>query len=353
MMPSEKARDSGEKGIALIMVLWVLTVLMVIVLSFSYTAKTEMQAALAFKQGIEKKYLAEAGIERGIIEIVYEKQNRNAQVVLEGGETWRMDGTPHTVQTEDGYYTVSITDESGKININTLDDTSGIILKNLIMNSGAQEKVPGSGAQEKAPDSGLQEKVVDTIVDSILDWKDGDDLTRLNGAESDYYMSLPNPYKARDDNFQTLEELLLVKGMTPEMLYGGNKKKGIINFLTVVNSGVSTINANAAPKEVLMAVPGITAEIAEAIVSSRENPADPAATASIQGMLAAIQPPFNKLLSFGAAGGVFTIESSAYKGDSKGAYTIKATILIEGNNKFKYVYYKSPDSTRVPSKQPE
>src|SRR5512143_360672 len=114
----------GEEGIALIMVLWVLTVLMVIALSFSYMGKTESQTSLAFKQGIEKRFLAEAGIEKGIAEIIYTKMNQNPQVVLEGGEAWKMDGTLHTIKENDGYYTVSIIDESGKININTLTDSS-------------------------------------------------------------------------------------------------------------------------------------------------------------------------------------------------------------------------------------
>jgi general secretion pathway protein K len=310
------------------MVLWVLTVLMVIALSFSYMGRTESQTSLAFRQGVEKKFLAEAGIEKGVAEILYAKMNPNRQVVLEGGETWKMDGTPYTVKTDDGYYTVSIVDESGKININTLTDASAIILKNLLTNSGV-------GAAE-----------ADIIVDSILDWKDADDLTRLNGAESDYYMSLPNPYKAKNANFDTLEELLLVRGITSEILYGSDKKKGIVDFLTV-NSMGGGINVNAAPKEVLMAVPGITAEIADTIVSSRGNPSDPASATNIQGMLAAVQPPFNSLVTFGAVGNAFAMESSAYKGDSKGAYTVKATVIIESDNKFRYVYYKSPAKNPV------
>ncbi len=324
-----RTASGGEEGIALIMVLWVLTVLMVIALSFSYMGKTESQTSLAFKQGIEKRFLAEAGIEKGIAEIIYAKMNQNPQVVLEGGETWKMDGTLYTVKEDDGYYTVSIIAESGKININTLTDSSAIILKNLLTNSGVQ-------ADE-----------ADIIVDSILDWKDEDDLTRLHGAESDYYMSLPNPYKAKNSVFESLEELLLVRGMTPEILYGIDKKKGIIDFLSVYSGSV--INANSAPKEVLMAVPGITAEIADAIVSSRGNSADAATTANIQGMLAAAQPPFNALVTAGGMppAGAFTIESSAYKGDSKGAYTVKATVIFDADNKFRYVYYKSPAKNPV------
>jgi general secretion pathway protein K len=206
-----------------------------------------------------------------------------------------------------------------------INATSDILLKNLLTNLG------------------VQGEEVDTIVDSIMDWKDPDDLHRLHGAESDYYMSLPNPYKAKDANFDTLEELLLVKGMTPEILYGNDKKKGLIDFLTI-NSTSSQININAAPKEVLMAIPGITPEFADAIINLRETkeitnfreigiPVD----------TGALMAPYIKL----GGSNTFTIESVGYKGSQKGGYAIRATVKIISNNKYTYVYYKSPISINI------
>jgi len=195
-----------EKGIALLIVLWVLTILMVIVLSFSVMARTEIYSTMAFKGGIERKFITEAGIERGITELFYREFYKNQTVELEGREVWKTDGTPYEAQIGDGYYTVKILDESGKVDINT---ASELVLKNLLINAG------------------VKPEEADIIVDSIMDWKDGDDLHRLHGAESDYYMSLPNPYRAKDDKFDTIEELLLVKGMTADILYGGGGKKGL------------------------------------------------------------------------------------------------------------------------------
>ena len=144
---------------------------------------------------------------------------------------------------------IGLVNEGGKVDINA---TSELILKNLLLNLG----VPLEDA--------------DIIVDSVMDWKDPDDLHRVHGAESDYYTSLPTPYKAKNANFDTLEELLLVKGISPEILYGTGGKKGLIDFLTV-NSKMAQININAAPKEVLQAIPGITPELADTIVSLRET----------------------------------------------------------------------------------
>lgn len=316
MRPGKRGSDlrtgplTGGRGIALLMVLWVLTILTVIVFSLSYMTRAEIHASLTFKEWTAKKFLAEAGIERGIMEIFYRMQNLNA-APLDGSEVWKMDGTPYKVDTDNGRFVVGIIDESGKININTLNDTSGIILKNLLMNSG------------------VQEEIADTIVDSTLDWKDntGGDLHRLHGAGDGYYMSLPTPYKPRHDNFETLEELLLVKGVTPEMLYGDVKKKGLMNFLTV-NSGAAAINLNAAAREVLAAIPGIGDDDIEAILSLRENPSD---VTGMQAFLGKITPPFNGFASVGGQGSTFSIESVGYKGDEKTGCAIKATVSIGSN----------------------
>ena len=309
-----KRRKHAEHGIALLMVLWILTILMLIVFSFSYMARTETYATMSFKGGIEKKFLAEAGIERGIMELFYRQFYRSQTIDIEGREIWKTDDTPYQGQIGDGLYTVRITDESAKVDINTVSE---VVLKNLFLNLGVQ-------AEE-----------VDTIVDSIMDWKDPDDLHRLHGAESDYYMSLPNPYKARDANFETLEELLLVKGMTPEILYGTNEKKGAIDFLTLHSSN-GEININSAPKEVLMSIPGITPELADAIIERRKD-----AEIKDLGEIVLPQDALN-YLSTGEESSRFTINSLGHKSNEAGGYAIRATVAISGQDNYKIVYYKSP-----------
>lgn len=307
----------SEKGIALLMLLWVLTILMVLVLSFSFMTRTETHATLSFKEGAEKKFLAEAGIERGIMELFYRRINKNQTLILEGLEVWKIDGTSYKSQMGEGEYSVKITDESGKIDINAITDANSEILRNLLKTME------------------VQEEEINTIVDSILDWKDADDLLHLNGVESDYYMSLPNPYKAKDANFDTVEELLLVKGMTPEILYGSGERKGLIDLLTV-HSGKNQIqiNVNAASKEVLMAIPGITPEIADSTISYREHD-------EIKNLGDVGIPAGTKYVTYQDSN-TFTIDAVGYKGSAKAGFDIRATVIIEGNNKYEYVYYKSP-----------
>jgi general secretion pathway protein K len=152
-------------------------------------------------------------------------------------------------------------------------------------------------------------------------------------------MSLKNPYKARNADFETMEELLLVKGVTGELLYGGGGK-GLIDILSV-NAKSGKINLNAAPREVLLAVPGMTAELADALIANRS--AEPAL--SVQAILGGTYAAISKYAD-AMETRVFTVESSGYQGADKAGYGIRATIMLETNNKFRYLYYKSPVTGR-------
>ena len=68
--PMNRHHSLNEDGIALLMVLWVLTIFSVIALTFSYMARTETLSTISFKENLEEKFLAEAGIERGGSEIL-------------------------------------------------------------------------------------------------------------------------------------------------------------------------------------------------------------------------------------------------------------------------------------------
>ncbi len=316
--------EESQKGIALLLVLWVMVILMVSVFSFSLMTRAETYGTLAFKEAMEKKFLAEAGVERGIMEIIYRSVNQSQTLVLGGKEVWKVDGTAYTTETGGGGYVVRLIDESGKISLSGLTDQNGIILKNLLINQGS------------TPENS------DIIVDSILDWQDGDDLHRLNGAENDYYMSLPNPYKARNADIETLEELILVKGITPEILYGTEKTKGIIRYLTLYGK-TGVININAAPKEVLAAIPGMNADMVDQIIEFRAS-ADINGLEDIKNIIGASYSQMAPYISFGSgsSSGVYSVEATGYKGSQKRGYSILATVIFDSPQKYRYVYYKTP-----------
>jgi len=313
----------SQRGIALLIVLWVMTILTVMVFSFTVMTRAENYGTLAFKEGTAKKYLAEAGIERGIMETIYQSVNRSQALTLEGREAWRLDGTLYTSDTGQGSYAVRIFDESGKISLNGLTDSSGIVLRNLLINQGVS---PENAA---------------IIVDSLLDWKDADDLHRLSGAESDYYLSLPRPYKARNASFETVEELILVRGITPDILYGTGKTKGIFPFLTA-HRKTEPISILSAPREVLAALPGMDADTVERIITTRSSSGMPDAGA-LREILGAAYPQVAPYAGFDRdPSNTFTVGATGYADDPGRGYSALATITFDGPQAYRFVYYKTP-----------
>jgi general secretion pathway protein K len=312
---------SSERGIALILVLWIVVILSMAALSLSLLTRTEALATLSAKEEMENKFLAEAGIRRGIMELFYRHANRNQQVLLEGFEVFQCDGRPYTGEMVDGHYRIRITDESGKINLNTLTDNNGIILKNLLMNNGVPE------------DTAV------IIVDSILDWKDKDNLHRLHGAEDEYYQSLPKPYKAKNAPFDSLEELVFVRGVSKPILYGSADRKGILPFCTIYPK-TDKINLNTAPPEVLKAIPGMTDNMIQRIMEYRAfRPAEKVQPIAgwIGGDFGSIAPYVTTVES-----NVYSIDTIGYKGSEKRNYAIRAIVAVEGAQKYRMIYFRSP-----------
>jgi general secretion pathway protein K len=316
-----KGKGKGQKGIALLTVIWVLVVLMVIVFSFSFMARTETLSTLAFKEGMEKRFLAEAGVERGVMELFYRKTNLN-KTLTEDQAVWRIDGSPYEGKVGEGNYLVRIFDESGKLDLNKGPER---LLRALIRSLVTDETE------------------ADSIMDSILDWRDGDDLHRLLGAESDYYQSLPRPYQAKNADFETLEELLLVKGVTRGLLYGDKKRKGLTDFLTVLGK-TSKININAASREVLMIIPGMTTDMVEEILTFRQKQ-EIMNLQEVGGTVASNQASIQPYITT-AQGAAFSIESLGFKEKTKAGYAVKAIVSLSSNTQYNILYFKTPVTVR-------
>jgi len=252
---------NSECGMALMVVLWLLTFLGVVFTAFMFSMRTELAAAGNFKEEAEAYFLAEAGVYRAAAEIINADRNvpPNSSLYDALDEHWHINPAAYEgVLLGRGRYWVTVNDEESKIPLNGASDP---VLRRLLSNSGVKD-----------------ERLLSVIVDSIQDWRDADNLHRLNGAEDDYYLSLPVPYKAKNGNFEAIDELLLVKGMTPEILYGnagsGERRaaleaqlpwerelqsgeyRGIARHLSI--HSMDRVNVNTAPAEVLLAL-GLTA----------------------------------------------------------------------------------------------
>ena len=173
----------------------------------------------------------------------------------------------------DGTVSVKIIDLERKVNINTAN---------------------AAAIQQALTLMGVDASDISVVSDSILDWIDPDDLPLAAGAESDYYQGLAVPYYAKNAPIDDLSELLLVKGVTPEMYWGSNSTNhipsvfqhklgfgtapgqapdypfGLKDIFTPISSG--RININTADTNVLQMIPGVDAATAAAIVMQRAGP---------------------------------------------------------------------------------
>ncbi len=253
------------------MVLWILILLGALATEFAYSMRTEVNATKNYKEDIESYYLAKAGINMGIAEL-YRKARFHAIHPKYGF----IQGNVDQPVTSDSGEEVSAIEQSPTISGNVEGDDSDfdiiqridIPLGNGIINyqiSDENGKVNINGAPREVLVKALgvsgfeigEER--DIIADSILDWIDSNENHRLNGAESDYYLSLDPPYEAKNSQFDSLEELLKVRGITEEILYGSLEEEqesltnqtylGLVNFFTIQN--VKSFNPNTADPAIL------------------------------------------------------------------------------------------------------
>ena len=115
------------------------------------------------------------------------------------------------------------------------------------------------------------EEQAEALLDAIADWVDKDSSERIQGAEEEYYRTRTPAYGCRNGRMPQVEELLRVKGMTTEIVYGDKEHEGIAEYVTVAGED-GKINLNTAPLPVLLALsPDMTAELAQDLIDFRED----------------------------------------------------------------------------------
>jgi len=246
----------AERGFVLLAVMLVLTLLAVVVTEFALSARLEASMIRSYRHGVAATHLAEAGVQQAIREILTPSQvaalDESGQLVFyraPAGQPTpvRLPALPRErVALGPGAFSYRISDETARLNINaTAPDRLDRLLAAL----------------------GVDRSEREVIVDSIQDWRDADELHRLHGAESDFYLRLPVPYRARNGNLQDVGELLQIRGITRELYFGADGRPGLGNLVTAVAS-VNAINLNTAPPPVLKALGLSDAEI-EDVVQAR------------------------------------------------------------------------------------
>jgi len=249
---------ASQSGVALILVLWIFIFLFVVAFEFSTSAREEATAAQRFSDETTGYYLALAGFQSGLYDFLNQQSGAGSQP-QQVTQTDLFDGEFREQQLGAGMLRVRLIDESGKININRVNEET---LRRVFLNLG------------------IDAARSDILVDSIMDWRDPDDLHRANGAENDYYQSLTPPYTARNGPLDTVEDLLWIRGMTPDLFYGYPQpgaepaeasKRVALRDLFTVDSPIDRVNLRTASAEVIHALLGIPLEKCRSFVAERKK----------------------------------------------------------------------------------
>ena len=224
----------------LIIALWAMFFLGALVLAIAAYVRPQLTLAGRIKDSTSVRFLAQAGVRRAMAQINNGAGTNDANVLKEflpsASFNFSSQGLP------DGEYHYELIDEERKININT---ASYEVLTRLFEMGGQ-----------------LDPQQAGSIAASILDWRERGENPRKNGAKSNYYQTLNPSYPCKDAPFDLLEEILLVKGVTPDIF------KSIKDEITVYGAG--SVNINTADVFVLEVL-GISVALANKIIAFRNG----------------------------------------------------------------------------------
>lgn len=275
----------GRGGSALIVSLWVVGLLSMLVVSFAFDAHLESRITSYYRKRAKADGLARSGME--IARMLMAKRTEIADDAKpEADDRWFDTARQlkkgairgFTFEMGEGTVTLDIVPEPARRNVNHLVPGAA---DNVHATS---EKVEEEWARLLEV-GGVPEDMWQDLVDAVMDWTDNEmpPKARDRGGETeDYYALLPSPYKARNGPLDTVEELLLVKGFSRTILYGGVVQtnslgsgavsvSGIADLLTTYGTGSGAVNVNAASERVLRTLPGVDEVLARAIVEERQG----------------------------------------------------------------------------------
>ena len=222
---------TSRRGLILPVVLMVLLLVGLLGAMFAFRVNADLAGVNAVRQRQQTRLAAEAGVERVKLLLRRDRKNRDRwyhnpdelhrilvwahdtdPVVFGTNEEFR-DDVPHMAYRfsvvaddptdDEKLIRIGITEEGAKLNLNTATEEQLLELVRIV--------VPED--EETNPQD---------IVDAIMDWRDPDSVPRgeAGDTEVEYYRSLDKPYRVKNGPFDTVEELLLVKGVTSKILYG-------------------------------------------------------------------------------------------------------------------------------------
>jgi general secretion pathway protein K len=235
---------NNRRGFALMVALWLVVLLGSVALAASVAARERRRAVIAGIESGRADAAAQAGLQHALAEYAAALKAANRRGLRDAREVpWqRAASALQDLPAAPGlHYRVTIDDPGHALHLNRASETE---LQRLF----TAVRIDAGEA--------------DRLAQAIADWRDGDQLHRARGAERDNYLAAGAPVLPADGPFTDLEELRFVRGMTPRLL------GRVLPYLTLDGGGL--VNLNAAGRPVLLALPGMTEEMAALILRRRQ-----------------------------------------------------------------------------------
>jgi len=256
---------ANNRGIALLITISVTTILVAAALEYNRRARFEVISTASVRDRLTLSYVASSGIHIAMALLIKDKGESQFDSLQEDwANPEKIDEILQEIPFDNGKLAVKITDELGKIQVNALvrfpdsrqfNESQLMVWERILNVIGSEDDLQNDSSPT-------------AIVNSVKDWLDsGDDeaTTGLSGAESSYYEEQDPSYTSRNGPIADLNELLLIKGISPQLYYGTKDTPGLANYMTVhglaVGAGTNfnwpgRININTADIPVLAALLG-------------------------------------------------------------------------------------------------
>lgn len=237
---------ASRRGVILPVVLIIIGMLALTMTGFLFFVRAETAGIQAYSDGQQARLATDSGLEEVVAQLRLDKHGvrswydapdrwRHALVFADGYDrqsdpvrqtgsraeylsrgsspspAWRFSVVASRLDGPEDTIRFGVTPESARLNLNTATDGQITeLLTPLLFELNVQN----------APE----------LIAAVLDWRDGDDQTRDGGAENEYYNTLDPPYRSKDAPFDTVEELLIVRGFSAAILYGEDtNRNGVLD----------------------------------------------------------------------------------------------------------------------------
>ena len=242
-MSSNKRSIVGndERGMALLITIMTLSLLTAVTIQYHKTTWHKFVVSDNFKREVQLKAITKSGVNIALASLADDLNENDSDTLI---DAWaKLEQENFDLLFPAGGLQLKVRDVSGKLQINNIvekektgsnDENSGISthLRTILKNILASGNYPIEDETEATE-----------IVDALVDWIDEDDKESDHGAETSYYQSLDKPYSAKNGPVHNIDELLLVRGITPELFFGTEDTPGLKNVLTVYgDDGKMNIN---------------------------------------------------------------------------------------------------------------